>query len=68
MIRSILEVLLSIGMAALFVALAGLALDNTIILNVGLKLTGIAMLIYAGASVANAIETLWTARKVVKRG
>lgn len=50
MIRDVRDALFAIGGATVFVALAGLALHNDLILTVGLNSTGIVFLAYAGVA------------------
>lgn len=70
MIRDFRDALLSLGGATVLVALAGLALDNTLILNVGLKATGGVLLAYGavalGLAIANVLTVVQTVRKAVK--
>lgn len=71
MIRDLRDALLSLGGATVMVALAGLALDNALILNIGLKATGVTLLAYALAGlslfVANVVAVVQTVRKAVAK-
>lgn len=71
MIRDLRDAFLSLGGATLMVALAGMALDNPLILNIGLKATGATLLAYAlaglGLFVANVVAVVQTVRKAVAK-
>ena len=53
-------------------ALSGLALDNDLVLNIGLKATGGVLLAYGavalGLAVANVVKVALTVRKAVQKG
>ena len=72
MIRDLRDTLLALGGATVLVALSGLALDNDLVLNIGLKATGGVLLAYGavalGLAVANVVKVALTVRKAVQKG
>lgn len=72
MTTDIRDALLATGGATVMVALAGLALDNDLILNVGLKATGAVLIGYSaialGLAIAHAVKVALTVQKAVIKG
>jgi hypothetical protein len=52
MIKDARDALFSIGGATVLTALAGLALDNTLILTIGLRAAGVTLLAYGAVALA----------------
>ena len=52
MIKDIRDMLFSIGAATVLAALGGLALDNTLILTIGLRAAGVTLLAYGAVALA----------------
>lgn len=52
MIKDIRDMLFSIGAATVLVTLGGLALDNTLILTIGLRAAGVTLLAYGAVALA----------------
>lgn len=71
MITDLRDSLLAIGGATVMVALAGLALDNALILNIGLKAAGVTLLAYGAVALtiaaANVVKVVQTVRKAVSK-
>lgn len=72
MIRDVRDALFAIGGATVFIALAGLALDNPVILNIGLKSAGVTLIAYSavalGVAGANIVSVVQTVVKAVSNG
>lgn len=72
MIRDLRDTLLALGGATVLVALSGLALDNDLVLNIGLKATGAVLITYAavalGLAVANIVKVVQTVSRAVQKG
>ncbi|WP_425985896.1 hypothetical protein [Brevundimonas sp. TWP1-2-1b1] len=72
MIHDLRDSLLALGGATVLVALSGLALDNDLVLNVGLKATGAVLITYAtvalGLAVANVVKVVQTVSRAVQKG
>lgn len=67
MIKDIRDMLFSIGAATVLVALGGLALDNTLILTIGLRAAGVTLLAYGAVALAIAgANVVQIVRKAVK--
>lgn len=67
MIRDLRDALLSLGGATVMVALAGLALDNSIILNIGLKSAGGVLLAYGAVALIVAVANVVKVAKAVSK-
>lgn len=72
MITDLRDSLLALGGATVLVALSGLALDNDLVLNLGLKSTGAVLITYAtvalGLAVANVVKVVQTISRAVQKG
>lgn len=72
MIRDLRDTLLALGGATVLVALSGLALDNDLVLNIGLKSAGGVLLAYGavalGLAVANVVKVVQTVSRAVQKG
>ena len=67
MIRDLRDALLAFGGATVMVALAGLALDNNLILNIGLKSAGGVLLAYGAVALIVAVANVVTVVKAVSK-